>query len=207
MGRRVLRRHIWGYSVCLCPIKGTPGLNELRKVEEQYYSCSENKFAVNAATLICAFVFVHAKCSFSHDAAELELWVEMRPSQGVWGFREKGYLFLGIWGEGHLFSGILGESITFWDFREQGAEEKHFRELGRKVIFLSGSREQRPTHPRWGGGARNVNVSLMKLRQQGSNLPLRLPFTPESCNDLRYDIEWNFPLFLRIKFQSLVKSE
>ena len=29
MGRRVLRRHIWGYSVCLCPIKGTPGLNEL----------------------------------------------------------------------------------------------------------------------------------------------------------------------------------
>ena len=29
MGRRVLRRHIWGYSVCLCPIKRTPGLNEL----------------------------------------------------------------------------------------------------------------------------------------------------------------------------------
>ena len=29
MGRRVLRRHIWGYVVCLCPIKGTPGLNEL----------------------------------------------------------------------------------------------------------------------------------------------------------------------------------
>ena len=28
--------------------------------------------------------------------------------------------------------------------REQGAEEKHFRELGRKVSFLSGSREQRP---------------------------------------------------------------
>ena len=31
--------------------------------------------------------------------------------------------------------------------REQGAEEKHFRELGRKVIFLSGSREQRPPPP------------------------------------------------------------
>ena len=30
MGRRELRRHILGYSVCLCPIKGTPGLNELR---------------------------------------------------------------------------------------------------------------------------------------------------------------------------------
>ena len=25
----VLRRHIWGYSVCPCPLKGTPGLNEL----------------------------------------------------------------------------------------------------------------------------------------------------------------------------------
>ena len=25
----VLRRHIWGYAVCLCPIKRTPGLNEL----------------------------------------------------------------------------------------------------------------------------------------------------------------------------------
>ena len=25
----VLRRHIWGYTVCLCPTKGTPVLNEL----------------------------------------------------------------------------------------------------------------------------------------------------------------------------------
>ena len=33
MGRHVLRRHIWGYSVCLCPIKGTPGLNELSVLE------------------------------------------------------------------------------------------------------------------------------------------------------------------------------
>ena len=33
MGRRVLRRHTWGYSVCLCPIKGTPGLNELRIIK------------------------------------------------------------------------------------------------------------------------------------------------------------------------------
>ena len=31
MGRRVLRRHIWSYAVCLCPIKGTPGLNELKE--------------------------------------------------------------------------------------------------------------------------------------------------------------------------------
>ena len=30
MGRRVLRRHIWGYFVCLCPIKRTPGVYGLR---------------------------------------------------------------------------------------------------------------------------------------------------------------------------------
>ena len=44
---------------------------------------------------------------------------------------------------GHLFSGIWGVFGNLGS-REQGAEEKHFRELGRKVIFLSGSREQRP---------------------------------------------------------------
>ena len=30
MGRRVLRRHIRGYSVCLCPTKMTLGLYELK---------------------------------------------------------------------------------------------------------------------------------------------------------------------------------
>ena len=52
------------------------------------------------------------------------------------GFREKGHLFSGIWGD----FGVLGS-------REQWAEEKYFRELRRKVIFLSGSREQRPPPP------------------------------------------------------------
>ena len=33
MAPDVLRRHIRGYSVCLCPIKGTPGLNELRTTQ------------------------------------------------------------------------------------------------------------------------------------------------------------------------------
>ena len=34
----VLRRHIWGYAVCLCPIKGTPGLNELIKAASLTFS-------------------------------------------------------------------------------------------------------------------------------------------------------------------------
>ena len=33
MGRRDLWRPIWDYSVFLCPIKGTPGLNELSQVD------------------------------------------------------------------------------------------------------------------------------------------------------------------------------
>ena len=32
MGRCVLRRRIWGYSVCLCPIKRTPSLYGLKAV-------------------------------------------------------------------------------------------------------------------------------------------------------------------------------
>ena len=66
----------------------------------------------------------------------------MRPSQGFWGFREKGYLFSEIWGEGSFIFRDLGRKHSF---REQGAEEKHFRELGR-VIFLSGSKD-----PPWEG--------------------------------------------------------
>ena len=67
--------------------------------------------------------------------------------------------------KGHLYSGIWGESIIFGGFREQGAEEKHFRELGRKVIFLSGSREQRPVTPPPGGGAlyRIIHVNIVLL--------------------------------------------
>ena len=53
------------------------------------------------------------------------------------GYGEEGHLFSGIWG-------VLGVLVS----RKQRAEEKHFRDLGRKVIFLSGSREQRP--PWWG---------------------------------------------------------
>ena len=43
---------------------------------------------------------------------------ESRPSQGFWGFREKGYLFSGIWGEGSFIFRDLGRKHSF---REQGA--------------------------------------------------------------------------------------
>ena len=40
--------------------------------------------------------------------------------------------------------------------REQGAEEKHFRELGRKIIFLSGSRA-----PPWAGLRLPEHIALV----------------------------------------------
>ena len=90
----------------------------------------------------------------------------MRPSQGFWGFREKGYLFSGIWGEGSFIFRDLGRKRNF---REQGVEEKHFRELGRKVIFLSRSREQRPPPPP--GGA-----SIMRLIHKEQKFKIYISF-------------------------------
>ena len=55
--------------------------------------------------------------------------------EGLFIFRDLGRRVIYFQGFGEIW-GVLGS-------REQGAEEKHFGELGRKVIFLSGSREQR----------------------------------------------------------------
>ena len=71
------------------------------------------------------------------------------PSQGFWGLREKGYLFSGIWGEGSFVFRDLGSRVL--ESREQGAEEKTFRELGRKVFFSF--REQGAKTPPPGGAS------------------------------------------------------
>ena len=71
---------------------------------------------------------------------------------GVLGIQGEGYLFSGIWGEGSFIFRDLGRKHNFWGVlgsRKQRAEEKHFRELGRKVIFLSGSKDT--PHPPPGG--------------------------------------------------------
>ena len=70
---------------------------------------------------------------------------------------------LGIWGEGSFIfrdfgkwainfqgSGEQAKNFGVFGSRELGSEEKHFRALGKKVIFLSGSRELRPPVPRLG---------------------------------------------------------
>ena len=64
---------------------------------------------------------------------KIDLSPPVWPSQGFWGFREKGYLFSGIWGEGSFIFRDLGRKHSF---REQGAGEKghfSFREQGAKT--------------------------------------------------------------------------
>ena len=61
MGRHVLRRPILGYSVCLCPAKGTPGLNELKFMYNAYIltfneiqlSCMQDILTFNEIQLSC----------------------------------------------------------------------------------------------------------------------------------------------------------
>ena len=48
---------------------------------------------------------------------------------------------LGTQGEGLFIFRDLGRKHSF---REQGAEEKHFRELGRKVVFFQGAGSKDP---------------------------------------------------------------
>ena len=60
--------------------------------------------------------------------------------RGVWGFREKGYLFSGIW----------GESITFWGCREQGAGENILGSWGERSCFFQEAKTPPP-----GGGLTN----------------------------------------------------
>ena len=55
---------------------------------------------------------------FSQGSSGSSSELEPRPSQGFWGFREKGYLFSGIWGEGSFIFRDLGRKHSF---REQGA--------------------------------------------------------------------------------------
>ena len=43
-------------------------------------------------------------------------FIYLRPSQGFWGFREKGYLFSGIWGEGSFIFRDLGRKHNFLGF-------------------------------------------------------------------------------------------
>ena len=69
--------------------------------------------------MTCIHVF--SKSRSAHIFFELESSFIMRPSKGFWGFREKGYLFSGIWGEGSIHLQGFGKKHNFLGFREQGA--------------------------------------------------------------------------------------
>ena len=101
------------------------------RFEHYFYICKFYSF--QHAYYATYSVIISSHCGYTYRSQILSIK-----------FKEAIPGLLGIQGEGLLFSGIWGESITSWGFREQRAEEKHFKELGRKIIFLSGSREQRP---------------------------------------------------------------
>ena len=53
-----------------------------------------------------------------------------RPSQGFWGFREKGFLFSEIWGEGSFILRNLVRKHNFWGFSGAGSRELRKNILG-----------------------------------------------------------------------------
>ena len=73
------RRHIWGYSVCLCPVKRMPGLNELINsrinillMHNRHSACvksssldvcisltiKETRKQVNKSVIVCFIIFI-----------------------------------------------------------------------------------------------------------------------------------------------------
>ena len=62
MGHRVLRSHIWGYSVCLGPIKRTPGLNEItvKRINSQRltFTSDEKHFATSFMKIVVDLTFL-----------------------------------------------------------------------------------------------------------------------------------------------------
>ena len=97
--------------------------------------------------------------------------------EGLFIFRDLGsrVIYFQGFGEKAQFLGVLGS-------RKQGAEEKHFRELGRKAFFLSGSREQRPPPP-WGS-------SMLPIELSNSVKILKLLGFPFICPRLTFDMEY-----------------
>ena len=93
--------------------------------------------------------FRKSSCEQTHEELCLKPCdkTKVRPSQGFWGFREKGYLFSGIWGEGSFIFRDLGR---FWAFREQGAgglRKNILGSWGERSFFFQGAGNKDPPPP------------------------------------------------------------
>ena len=81
----------------------------------------------------------------------------MRPSQGFWGFREKGYLFSGILGEGSFIFRDLGRKHYFLGFQGAGGLMKNLLgSWGERSFFFQGAGSKDP--PGGGGAKKYENV-------------------------------------------------
>ena len=72
----------------------------------------------------------------------------LRPSQGFWGFREKGYLFSGIWGEGSFIFRDLGREQ---DLGSRGLRKNILGSWGERSFFFQGAGSKDPPPPPWEG--------------------------------------------------------
>ena len=75
MGRRILRRHICCYSVCICPIKRTPGIYELNLLRAQCPSIQAIKTYLPGVALIASIT--------DRSNVALLLWFSMLLVNGV----------------------------------------------------------------------------------------------------------------------------
>ena len=79
--------------------------------------------------------------------------IMLRPSQGFWGFREKGYLFSGIWGEGSFIFRDLGRKHNFLGFYgagSRGLRKNNLVSWGERSFFFQGAGSKDPP---WGEGS------------------------------------------------------
>ena len=66
----------------------------------------------------------------SNDRIIMSIATFVRPSQGFWGFMEKGYLLPGIWGEGSFIFRNLGRKHIFGGFYGAGTRGLRKNVLG-----------------------------------------------------------------------------
>ena len=75
-------------------------------------------------------------------------WLHGEALPGVLGFREKGYLFSGIWQKGHLFSGIWG---VLGVLGSRGLRKNILGSWGERSFFFQGAGSKDPPPPPWWG--------------------------------------------------------
>ena len=103
--------------------------------------------------------------------------LSVRPSQGFWGFREKGYLFSGIWGEGSFIFRDLGRKHGFSEQGAGGLRKNILGSWGERSFFFQGAGSKDPPPP-----GRASSVSCYKPHTQGVKWGQNFALCPTRSN-------------------------